>query len=113
MKFVRCLRGRVIDIAVDLRPSSPTFLKHHMEELSGDNRKMLAIPEGFAHGFQALENSCEMLYLHTAAYEKTAEGGLRHDDPALGIRWTLPVTDISERDKEHSLITPAFRGIEI
>jgi dTDP-4-dehydrorhamnose 3,5-epimerase len=111
MKFVRCLRGRVMDVAVDLRAGSPTFLRHHAMELSEENRKMLAIPEGFAHGFQALEDGCEMLYLHTAFYEKAAEGGLRHDDPAFKIRWTLPVTDISERDKSHPLVTAAFEGV--
>lgn len=111
MKMVRCLRGRVFDVAVDLRKGSPTFLRWHGEELSGDNRRMLVIPEGFAHGFQALEPFSEMLYLHTHPYAREAEGGFRHDDPALGIRWPLQVEDLSERDKTHPLITKAFEGL--
>lgn len=111
MKFVRCIKGRVLDVAVDLRKGSATFLKYHAEELSAKNRKMLVIPEGFAHGFQALEDNCEMLYLSTAFYEKTAESGLRHDDPVPGIVWPLPVTDLSEKDQSHPLLTPAFQGV--
>ena len=104
MKLVRCLRGRVWDVAVDLRADSPTFLRWHAEELSPDNHRMLVIPEGCAHGFQVLAPDSELLYLHTAYYTPEAEGGVRHDDPALGIRWPLPVTDLSPRDHSHPLI---------
>ncbi len=107
MKLVRCLKGRVFDVAVDLRPDSPTYLRYHAEELSPENAKMLVIPEGCAHGFQALEDDCELLYLHTAAYAQSAEGGARYDDPAIGIDWPLPVTDISERDENH----PPLEGV--
>lgn len=99
MKLVRCLRGRIRDVAVDLRPGSPTYLRWHAEELSAANRRMLAIPEGFAHGFQALEPDSEILYLVTAPYNPGSEGGLRHDDPAVAITWPIPVTDISARDQ--------------
>ena len=113
MKMVRCLKGRVFDVVVDLRRDSPTFMQHHAEELDPQNAKMLIIPEGCAHGFQALAPESELLYLHTAFYEKSAEGGLRHDDPVLKIKWPLPVTDLSERDKNHPLTTPDFKGINI
>lgn len=113
MKMVRCLKGRVFDVAVDLRRGSPTFLKFFAQELSAENALMMMIPEGFAHGFQVLEPESEMLYLHTAYYQKSAEGGLRHDDPALRIAWPLPVTDISARDQEHALLDKDFRGIDI
>lgn len=104
MKLVRCLKGRAWDVAVDLRAGSPTFLQWHAEELSPGNYRMLVIPEGCAHGFQALEPDSELLYLHTACYTPAVEGGVRHDDPALGIRWPLPVADLSPRDSSHPLI---------
>ncbi|MEM5386441.1 dTDP-4-dehydrorhamnose 3,5-epimerase [Paraburkholderia phymatum] len=113
LKLVRCLRGKVWDVAVDLRADSPTFLHWHAEELSFDNGRMLAIPEGCAHGFQVIEPESELLYLHTASYEPTAEGGIRHDDPALNITWPLPVADVSQRDQSHPLLTPEFRGITV
>ena len=113
MKFVRCLSGRVWDVAVDLRAGSPTFLHWHAEELSADNARMLVIPEGCAHGFQSLEPESELLYLHTAHYTSTAEGGVRYDDPALDIPWPLPVTDVSERDRLHPLITSDFLGLTL
>jgi len=111
MKMVRCLKGRVWDVAVDLRQDSPTFLRWHAQELSETNALMLVIPEGCAHGFQVLEANSELLYLHTAKYTKTAEGGVRFDDPALNLPWPLPVTDISDRDKHHELISKHFSGI--
>ena len=112
MKLVRCLRGRVWDVAVDLRRASPTFLQWHAEELSPVNRRMMVIPEGFAHGFQVLEPDSELLYLHTAAYHPAAEGGLRHDDPRLGIAWPVPATGLSPRDSGHPLIDADFEGVQ-
>lgn len=108
MKLVRCLRGRVWDVAVDLRVKSPTFLHWHAEELTPNDHRMLVIPEGCAHGFQVLAPDSELLYLHTAFYAPEAEGGVRHDDPALGIRWPLPVTDLSPRDRSHPPIDNRF-----
>jgi hypothetical protein len=101
MKLVRCLRGSVFDVLIDLRPESPTFLQWHGEILSAANLKMLCVPEGFAHGFQVLEPDSELLYLTTAFYVPDAEGGLRYDDPAVGIEWPLTVTEISQRDASH------------
>lgn len=113
IKLVRCLRGAVFDVMVDLRKNSKTFLQWHGEELSGENMKMLYIPRGVAHGFQALEENCEMLYLHTEFYSPSHEGGLRFDDPKIGIQLPLEVTEISMRDKKHSLLNVDFSGIVV
>jgi dTDP-4-dehydrorhamnose 3,5-epimerase len=112
-KWVRCLKGRVFDVAVDLRRGSPTFLGHHAVELSAGAMNALFIPEGCAHGFQVIEPDSELLYLHTAPYAPGHEGGLRWDDPALGIGWPLAVTDISERDRGHPLLGPDYQGIAL
>jgi dTDP-4-dehydrorhamnose 3,5-epimerase len=104
MKFVTCLRGEVFDVAVDLRPGSPTYLRWHGEILSGSNHKTLVIPEGFAHGFQTLTEDCEMLYLHTASHHSGSEGGLHPLDPALSIPWPLPVAEMSARDSSHPFL---------
>ncbi len=112
-KFVRCLRGRVFDVAIDLRSASPSFLQWHAEELSPANARMLVIPEGCAHGFQALESDSELLYLHTSAYAPDAEAGVRFDDPRLAIRWPLPVADLSPRDSALPLLGAAFEGIAV
>lgn len=113
MKMVRCLRGRVWDVAVDVRAGSPTFLQWHAEELAQDDAQMFVIPEGFAHGFQALEPDSELLYLHTAFYHPPFEGGLRHDDPRLGIPWRLTPQDLSPRDLSHPLLDADFTGVAI
>jgi dTDP-4-dehydrorhamnose 3,5-epimerase len=113
MKFIRCLKGRVWDVMVDLRESSETFLHWHAVELSADSFRMVAIPEGCAHGFQALEPDSELLYLHTAPYSPTSEGGVAHDDPIVGIRWPLPVVDLSERDRQHPFLSSQFSGLFI
>jgi len=110
MKLVRCIKGRVWDVAVDLRCKSPTFLHWHAEELTPANARMMVIPEGFAHGFQALEPESELLYLHTAFYAPREERGLRHDDPRIGIRWPLTITELSRRDATHPLIESNFFG---
>lgn len=112
-KLVRCLRGRVWDLALDLRADSPTFLRWHAEELSADNAKMLVIPEGCAHGFQVLEAASELLYLHTAAYCPDAEAGVSPTDPAVQIGWPLPIGDLSVRDAQHPALPPKFRGIAV
>ena len=113
IKIVKCLRGSVFDVIIDLRKGSPTFLKWHEEILSSENMKMMYIPEGFAHGFQTLEENCELLYLHTEFYSPKHEGGVRYNDPKVGIKWPLEVRDISERDKKHPLLAEDFQGIEI
>ncbi len=110
-KLIRCLRGRVFDVAVDLRAGSATFLKWHAVELTPGNARLFLLPEGCAHGFQVLEPDSELLYLHSAAYAPGAEGGVRHDDPRVGIAWPLPVADLSARDASHPLLDADFRGL--
>jgi len=111
MKLVRCLRGRVWDVAVDLRAGSPSFLRWHAEELAPDNARMMVVPEGCAHGFQVLEPDSELLYLHTARHVPAAEGGVSCDDRRLGIRWPLPVAGLSRRDRGFPPIALNFSGI--
>ena len=111
MKFVRCLKGLVWDVAVDLRKGSSTFLQWYARELSPINNCVMVIPEGFAHGFQVLEPDSELLYLHTASYAPNSEGGLKFDDDILGISWPLMPTDISLRDRNHANIDSNFKGI--
>jgi dTDP-4-dehydrorhamnose 3,5-epimerase len=110
-KLIRCLRGRVWDVAVDLRKGSQTFLKWTAQELSPANGLMLVVPDGCAHGFQVLEPDSELLYLHTAFYAPAAEGGVSPTDPAVGIAWPRPITDLSDRDKSLPLLSPDFGGI--
>jgi len=112
-KIVSCLRGEVFDVAVDLRKDSPTFLHWHAEILSADNHKSLAIPEGFAHGFQTLTPDCEMLYFHTATYHPEAEDALNVTDSLLAIRWPLAISELSPRDAAHPLLSPNFKGVSL
>jgi dTDP-4-dehydrorhamnose 3,5-epimerase len=113
MKLIRCLRGKVFDVMIDLRKDSPTFLKWHGEILSAENMRMMVLPEGMAHGFQALEDQSEMLYLHTEFYSKEHDAGIRYNDPLFGIDWPVPVTDVSEKDKNHLLLKKDFEGIAV
>lgn len=110
-KIVRCIQGRVLDVAVDLRKGSETFLKHFSIELSAENNLSLMIPAGFAHGFQALEDNSKLIYLHTASYSPEHEGGVPYNDAAIGIKWPLPAQGISQRDLSFEKITPNFKGI--
>lgn len=98
-KLVRCIRGAIYDVIVDLRPGSPTHGRWLGIELTGTSHRALYIPEGFAHGFQTLDEDTEVFYLISAFHEPKAAGGLRYDDPALGIRWPKPISRISDADK--------------
>ena len=111
MKLVSCIRGEVWDVAVDLRRESTTFLRWHAEPLSATNGHALLIPEGFAHGFQALTDDVELLYCHSAAYSPTADSGLNPQDPALAIEWPLPISTISARDMQHAMLDTHFEGL--
>jgi dTDP-4-dehydrorhamnose 3,5-epimerase len=111
MKLVSCTRGEVWDVAVDLRVGSPTYLCWHAERLSAENGCALLIPEGFAHGFQALSDDVELIYCHSEAYAAQAEGGLNPNDPLLGIVWPLAIAKLSARDAGHALITADFEGV--
>lgn len=110
-KIVSCLRGEIFDVAVDLRKDSPTFLQWHAEILSPDRCNSFFIPKGFAHGFQTLTDDCELIYFHTACYHPASEGGLSPTDPRLNINWPLAITEISDRDKNHPLLTAKFEGL--
>jgi len=112
IKIIRCLQGKVFDVMVDLRAGSPTFMQWHSVELSKDNMRMVYIPEGFAHGFQALTDNAELIYHHSELYRPEYERGLRFDDPALAIAWPLPTGIISIKDQSYSLIDNNFKGIE-
>ena len=98
-KLVRCTRGAILDIIVDLRPESPTYLEHISVELSEDNYRALYVPERFAHGYQTLRDNTDTSYQVGEFYTPSAEGGLRYDDPRLGLKWPLPVSLISDKDK--------------
>ena len=113
MKLVSCLRGKVFDVAIDLREGSPTFLKWHAEILTENNHKTFAIPEGFAHGFQALNDGCELIYFHTAAYRPKAEAGLNALDDRLSIKWPLPIAERSVRDLQHPALADDFAGMRL
>ena len=113
MKLIRCIRGCVWDVAVDLRSGSPTFLKWHAIELSPENNMMFVVPEGFAHGFQTLAPDSEMLYLHTAPYRPDHELRLNCLDPALGIAWPADVARVSPIDKAQEYINSDFQGVVI
>lgn len=98
-KLIRCVRGAIFDVIVDIRPSSPTYLKYITLELTADNRKQALIPKGCAHGFQTLLDDTEVAYMVTAAYNPASEGGIRWNDPAVDIPWPLPPSEISDKDR--------------
>jgi dTDP-4-dehydrorhamnose 3,5-epimerase len=111
IKMVRCIAGAIFDVIIDIRQGSPTFMKWFGTELSAVNKKMLYIPEGFAHGFQTLTGNCELIYHHTSFYIPGSEGGIRYDDAKIGIEWKGPIAEISARDKEHPYLDDTFTGI--
>ncbi len=111
IKLIRCIKGSVYDVIIDIRKSSSTFLQWFGVELSAENRNMIYVPEGFAHGFQTLEENSELLYHHTGFYEPTAERGIRFNDPELKINWPIEVTSISQKDENYPLLTTNFKGI--
>jgi dTDP-4-dehydrorhamnose 3,5-epimerase len=113
MKLVTCIRGEIYDVVVDLRPASPTFLHWHGELLSDMNSRALIIPEGFAHGFQALSDDVELLYCHSALYNEIADSGLNIRDQRLSIMWPLEISEVSIRDQKHPLIDDNFIGVKI
>jgi dTDP-4-dehydrorhamnose 3,5-epimerase len=106
-KFVRCSRGAIVDVIVDLRPESPTYLQHVAVELTAENRRGLFVPERFAHGYQVLEDGTETTYQVGEFYTPAAESGLRSSDPRLSIVWPLPVTEMSPKDQAWPLLEEA------
>ena len=111
IKLIRCVQGKVIDVAVDIRRNSPTFLKSVAVELSSENMLSILIPAGFAHGFQTLEDNTSLIYHHTEYFKAEANAGLRPDDPQLSIQWPLPFVNISEKDKTQKLLNQNFKGV--
>lgn len=103
-KLVRCTRGAILDIIVDVRPESPTYLQHIAVTLSEDNSRALYVPERFAHGYQALRDGTETSYQVGEFYAPGFEGGLLYDDPRLGLQWPLPVSVMSEKDRQWKLL---------
>lgn len=110
-KLIRCIRGAVFDVVVDLRRESPTFLQWRGVELSQDNQTMILIPEGCAHGFQTLFDETELLYHHTSYYEPESECTINIFDPQLDIHLPLSVTEISDKDRHCPFIPSEFEGI--
>jgi dTDP-4-dehydrorhamnose 3,5-epimerase len=97
-KLIRCSRGAIFDVIIDLRPGSPTFKEWLGVELTASNYRMLYVPQDFAHGFQTLEDETEVTYLVSEAYHPESEAGIRYNDPAIGIEWPLPIRSVSEKD---------------
>ena len=111
-KVVACVRGRVFDVAVDLRKGSPTFLKWHAAELTDSNHMGLMIPQGFAHGFQTLSDDAVLIYVHSQPYVPKASRGVHFADPALAIDWPVEVTRVSEADGSWPYIQDDFGGLD-
>lgn len=103
-KLIRCVRGAIVDIIVDVRPESPTYLQHISVELNADNCRILYVPPLFAHGYQTVTDGTEVTYQVSETYTPSAEAGLRYDDPALGLTWPLSVTVISPKDRSWPLL---------
>ena len=112
-KIVTCIQGKILDVAVDLRQGSSTFLKWHSEILSSDNQSSLFIPDGFAHGFQTLTEDCHIIYMHSNFFSPDAEEGLNPVDPKIAIRWPLDVTEVSKKDNNYPMLDDSFKGITI
>lgn len=111
-KVVRCVRGALYDVILDLRPDSPTFGRSFGAELNEDNRLMMYVPHGFAHAFLTLRDATEALYLVDAFYSPDHERGIRYNDPKFSISWPKAIEDISVKDKAWPDFDPAFHGVD-
>ena len=110
-KLIRCIAGMAFDVAVDLRKNSLTFLQWEGVELSAENKRMILIPKGFAHGFITLEDNTELLYHHTEFYIPEADTGFNYNDSRVNINWPIPIEKISEKDRILPDIEDSFEGI--
>ena len=110
-KLITVTQGAILDIAVDIRRGSPTFLRHHAVELSADSYLSYLLPPGFAHGYQALTDDVRMIYVHSAPYRAEAEAGLNVRDPRLALAWPLPVENLSARDQGFPMLADDFQGV--
>ncbi len=111
IKIVKCIKGVILDVIIDIRENSPTFLKWYGEILSSENMKTMYVPEGFAHGFQSLEDNAEIIYFVTEFFSPENEGGIRYDDPLIQVLWQQNITDISDKDRNIPLLSQGFKGI--
>jgi dTDP-4-dehydrorhamnose 3,5-epimerase len=112
VKLVRCVRGSIHDIIIDIRPDSSTFLKSFGADLTQDNRVMMYVPRGFAHGFMSLTDNTELSYMVSAYYDQRLERGLRYNDPALNVTWPLNVEEVSAKDAASRDFNKVFHGVE-
>jgi dTDP-4-dehydrorhamnose 3,5-epimerase len=112
-KLVRCLRGAIQDVMVDLRHGSPTFLRWHAEILTAEMLRMVYVPEGFAHGFQALQDDTEVTYQSSSYYAPESEGCVRYNDPLVGIAWEIEEVIVSRKDATSPLLEPEFQGVRL
>jgi dTDP-4-dehydrorhamnose 3,5-epimerase len=112
VKVVRCIQGALFDIILDLRPDSPTFGKWHGDTLSAENRRMMYVPRGFAHGFITLEENTEAFYLAGAEYAAEQERGIRYNDPKFNIEWPIEPNIISKKDENWPDFDPEWHGVE-
>lgn len=111
VKLVKCVQGAVYDVIIDVRKDSPTFLKWFGAELNAENKRMMYVPEGFAHGFQTLTEYSEITYMVSNFYNKESERGIRYNDPEIRIDWPLPVSLVSDKDMHIPLVNEEFKGI--
>ena len=109
-KLIKCIKGRIFDVIVDVRATSPTFLKWFGAELSAENKKMMYVPKGFAHGFQTLEENSDITYLVSQFYNKEHEFSLNYNDPRVNIQWPLPLGMVSEKDNSAPFLQNDFKG---
>lgn len=110
-KLISCVKGKVWDVFVDLRSTSSTFLKWGSQLLSSENAASILIPEGFAHGFQVLEESTILVYAHSQSYNSNAESGISPLDPLINVKWPLPITQLSQRDRSSPFLDADFSGV--
>ena len=111
VKIVRCIRGSLYDAIIDLRPDSSSFGKWFGSELSAENRQMMYVPKGVAHGFLTLEDNTETFYFASNSYSPDLERGIRFDDPYFGVEWPIPVTESSQKDKSFPAFDPEWHGV--
>lgn len=111
VKVLRCLKGALYDVIVDLRPDSPTFKKWFGAELTAENRRMMYVPQGFAHGLLTLTDETEVLYFVSSFYSPEKERGLRYNDPAIGIVWPIEPVEVSQKDRNWPDINESFHGL--
>ncbi len=113
VKLVKCVQGAIFDVIVDVRKDSPTFLKWFGAELSAENKRMMYVPAGFAHGFQSLTDYSEITYMVSNFYNKESESGIRFNDEIVDINWPLPVSLVSEKDQAIPLVDLNFAAVNI